>query len=188
MLPCSVAVLLFASAAAAQARELVLPYAHMFSSDTVHDAPLQTSRIKLATLNVRYAPPGQSTSPPWRNDDEWPWVYRREAIIDQVAWESPDIVGFQECLFGQLQDLQNALAPVYDSVGVGRDDGERAGEAVPIFYNKARFARVSVEYFWLSKSVLRLRYDRALNTSSETFAERLPSLAPKTGMPGRLAW
>ena len=36
----------------------------------------------------------------------------------------------------QLHDLAALLGHQYGWVGVGRDNGKRAGEAVPIFYNK----------------------------------------------------
>lgn len=33
-----------------------------------------------------------------------------------------------------MQDIQTLLGPSYASVGVGRDDGKKAGEYAPIFY------------------------------------------------------
>ena len=33
---------------------------------------------------------------------------------------------------------------------IGRNDGKKAGEAVPIFYRKSRFSLSSVRHFWLS--------------------------------------
>jgi hypothetical protein len=52
---------------------------------------------------------------------------RREAVLDQIIWERPDIIGLQEVLDNQYSDLKAAL-PEYDTVGVGRDDGKQEGE------------------------------------------------------------
>lgn len=38
----------------------------------------------------------------------------------------------------------------YAHVGVGRDDGKKAGEAVPIFWRRDLFTLVAVEHFWLA--------------------------------------
>ena len=46
---------------------------------------------------------------------------------EQVLWEAPDVIGFQEVQHHQLLDLANLL-PDYGYVGVGRDDGKEAGE------------------------------------------------------------
>lgn len=39
-----------------------------------------------------------------------------------------------QVLNNQLEDLGALLAPAYAHVGVGRDDGKTAGEAVPLFW------------------------------------------------------
>jgi hypothetical protein len=41
-----------------------------------------------------------------------------------------------QVLDNQLHDLAYLLEPSYLHVGVGRDDGKTAGEAVPIFWRK----------------------------------------------------
>jgi hypothetical protein len=42
----------------------------------------------------------------------------------------------QEVYYSQLLDLGALLGPRFANVGVGRDDGKRAGEYSPIFYDK----------------------------------------------------
>jgi hypothetical protein len=56
--------------------------------------------------------------------------------VDALAVLDPDIIGFQEVLHSQLEDLRALLGDAYGWVGVGRDDGHRAGEYSPIFYRK----------------------------------------------------
>jgi endonuclease/exonuclease/phosphatase family metal-dependent hydrolase len=40
----------------------------------------------------------------------------------------------------------------YEYVGVGRDDGDKAGEFVPVFYRKERFKLMDKGTFWLSET------------------------------------
>jgi hypothetical protein len=71
--------------------------------------------------------------------------------MDQVRWESPDIIGFQELLEHQYRDLKNETAlRDYTSIGVGRDDGITRGEYVPLFWKNDKFKALSVKHFWLS--------------------------------------
>ncbi len=68
---------------------------------------------------------------PW---SERPWAERRSRLVDALAYLDPDVIGFQEVLCSQLHDLAALLGDGYAHVGVGRDDGKRAGEYSPIFY------------------------------------------------------
>jgi hypothetical protein len=47
----------------------------------------------------------------------------------------PPCIVSQEVLHNQLLDIQSLLGPGWAYVGVGRDDGQKAGEYSPIFYN-----------------------------------------------------
>lgn len=67
---------------------------------------------------------------------ERPWRERREKVADAVLWEELDVVGFQEALENQVEDLAELLGEGYAHVGVGRYDGIKAGEFVPIFYRR----------------------------------------------------
>lgn len=57
-------------------------------------------------------------------------------LVDYVIWESPDIIGFQEVLWHQYQDLRGHFIEVYNSTIAGRIDGGQVGEGCPIFWNK----------------------------------------------------
>jgi endonuclease/exonuclease/phosphatase family metal-dependent hydrolase len=56
----------------------------------------------------------------------------------------------QEVLDSQITDLTAGL-PEYGYFGVGRDDGKKAGEAVPVFYLKDQFKFLKGGHFWLSE-------------------------------------
>ncbi|TFY62867.1 hypothetical protein EVJ58_g3596 [Rhodofomes roseus] len=58
--------------------------------------------------------------------------------------------GFQEALVRQVHDLAELLGDDWAWVGVGRDDGKRAGEFCPIFYKKSDLTLDHHESFWLS--------------------------------------
>jgi endonuclease/exonuclease/phosphatase family metal-dependent hydrolase len=100
------------------------------------------NKIKVMTFNIRYDNPGDSI---------YSWTNRASQICNFVKNEKPDIVGLQEVLIQQYDDLDSVLKE-YSSVGVGRDDGAKAGEMNPIFYRKARFDMVRTITFWLSET------------------------------------
>lgn len=79
------------------------------------------------------------------------WSKRCQVICDQVNFMAPDIFGTQEVLYGQLQDMKRALDG-YDYIGVGRDDGKRAGEHEAIFYKKDKIRLLDHGDFWLSET------------------------------------
>ncbi|MBW0526279.1 hypothetical protein O181_065994 [Austropuccinia psidii MF-1] len=109
--------------------------------------------LKFATFNIRFAPPNQTACVrvAWTDIGEAPWKVRLPLILDQVKWESPDIIGFQEVLEHQYHDLKQGLGSAkYSSAGVGREDGLTRGEYAPIFWRTDHFKALSIEYFWLS--------------------------------------
>src|SRR5688572_614385 len=81
----------------------------------------QTYRI--ATFNIRYDN---------RNDSGNLWVDRKQYVAGLIRFHDFDIVGTQEVLKNQLDDL-SVLLPGYRKAGVGRDDGKDKGEHAPIF-------------------------------------------------------
>jgi endonuclease/exonuclease/phosphatase family metal-dependent hydrolase len=96
--------------------------------------------IQVMTFNVRCDNPEDST---------FAWKNRARQVCDFLTNEKPDIIGVQEVLWNQYEVLDSALTD-YNSVGVGRDDGIKAGEMNPIFYRKDRFELVRTITFWLS--------------------------------------
>ena len=79
------------------------------------------------------------------------WTKRCQVICDQVNFMNPLIFGTQEVLNNQLNDLLNGLDG-YDYIGVGRDDGDKAGEYEAIFYKKDKLKLLDNGNFWLSET------------------------------------
>ena len=79
------------------------------------------------------------------------WSKRCQVICDQINFMAPDIFGAQEVLYPQLQDMKRALDG-YDYIGIGRDDGKRAGEHEAIFYKKDKVRLLDHGDFWLSET------------------------------------
>ena len=104
---------------------------------------LQAETMVVATYNLRNANGGDST-----NGNGWGQRYPYIAQI--VQFHGFDIFGTQEGKYSQLQDLRQAM-PGYDYIGVGRDDGKRAGEHSAIFYRTDKFEVLEHGDFWLSE-------------------------------------
>lgn len=84
-------------------------------------------------------------------DGEKAWPHRRDQVTSLLQLYQPDLIGLQEVLQDQLDDLIRAL-PEFDWIGVGRDDGKAAGEYVPIFYRRSRVELIESGVFWLSET------------------------------------
>jgi endonuclease/exonuclease/phosphatase family metal-dependent hydrolase len=113
------------------------------------------SNVKLMSYNIRYDITTSNASP---------WTERHAAIASQIKRFDADIVGMQEVLDHQRTQLLADL-PGFASIGVGRDDGQKAGEYSPIFYKEERFRLLNSGTFWLSPTpdVPSKGWDAALN-------------------------
>ena len=100
-------------------------------------------QLHVASYNVRYANPTDEQ----RGNG---WSRRCPVICDQIAYESFDLIGMQEVLKAQFDDLSERLSQDYGCIGVGRNDGKTSGEYAPIFYKKDRFILLDSGCFWLS--------------------------------------
>jgi endonuclease/exonuclease/phosphatase family metal-dependent hydrolase len=98
--------------------------------------------VKMMTYNLRYDTP---------NDGINQWPNRITKVNSLLAKYDPDLIGVQEALKHQINDVINGL-PQYASVGVGRDDGKEKGEYSAILYKKDRFEILSQKTFWLSET------------------------------------
>jgi len=98
--------------------------------------------MNIATYNLRYDNWGDSVA---GNG----WHQRCPVIAGQILFNDFDIFGTQEGLHHQLEDLKNML-PGYEYFGVGRDDGQFAGEFAAIFYKTDRFELLEHGDFWMS--------------------------------------
>jgi len=93
---------------------------------------------------------------------EQPWSLRRIHVAQQIRNERPAIIGFQEALERQVLDLQELMGDEWAWVGVGRDDGQKAGEYGPIFYDTTQFELLGSDTFWLSPTPFKpSRFPRA---------------------------
>jgi endonuclease/exonuclease/phosphatase family metal-dependent hydrolase len=102
----------------------------------------QVSPLKVMTFNIRYNNPGDSI---------YSWQNREEMVIDVIRRSRPDVIGFQEALKDQVDDLEARLKD-YSWSGVGRDDGKKSGEYSAIFYRNDRFEKRAGSTFWLSET------------------------------------
>ncbi len=98
-------------------------------------------RVTAMSFNVRYD-----------NSQDAPHTWdKRKTLVAQIIKDNEvNILGTQETLHHQLQDLQE-LMPEFAVLGVGREDGETKGEYSALWYKKERFDLVKNGHFWLSE-------------------------------------
>lgn len=105
-------------------------------------APNLSGQTSLMSFNVRY-----STSSDGMN---W-WEFRKEEVLKAIRYYEPGIMGTQEILYPMIEYLDTNLSD-YSYVGVGRDDGNQAGEYCAIFYNRRQFDLRETRTWWLSET------------------------------------
>lgn len=112
-------------------------------------------QINVVSFNIRYNTP---------NDGKNAWPNRIEMACGLLQFHDIDIFGLQEALYEQIIDIEKAM-PNHKWFGVGRDDGKKAGEFSPIFYDKTKFILVEKGNFWLSENCDKpgLGWDAACN-------------------------
>lgn len=98
--------------------------------------------LNVMSFNIRYDNPGDSLNS---------WPYRKDVAAEIIKMHNIDLLGTQEVLVHQLNDLKSRL-PEYSAVGVGREDGKEKGEFSAILYKKSRFTEVESGTFWLSET------------------------------------
>lgn len=114
-----------------------------------------TLPLRVLTHNIRY-----DTRNPFRG--EKPWSVRCPHLCAELVYHSMNptesFICLQEVLYNQLEDIHNALneaanlRPSWSYIGVGRDDGKRAGEYSPIFYRPAIWKLEDSKTVWLSET------------------------------------
>jgi endonuclease/exonuclease/phosphatase family metal-dependent hydrolase len=114
-------------------REKIVPRDIVFSEEG-------TGVVRVMTYNIRFG-----TADDGPND----WGRRKGLVFDVLAYHEADVIGLQEALDFQIQEIQRAL-PQYKIVWAGRDDGLRAGEACPVLYRRDRFTPADSGTFWFS--------------------------------------
>jgi len=95
--------------------------------------------VDVMSFNIRYGS---------ANDGANKWSARKELVFDVIRANAPDVVGLQEALRFQIDDIRKG-APAYAEIGEGREGGEQ-GEYSAILYNRIRFDVAASGTFWLS--------------------------------------
>lgn len=96
--------------------------------------------VTVMSFNIRYGT---------ARDGDNAWEHRRDLLLQTIAAQDPDILGFQEALRFQLDEIGTAL-PAYAELGVGRDDGITGGEYAALLVRRDRFTVEGSGTFWLS--------------------------------------
>jgi endonuclease/exonuclease/phosphatase family metal-dependent hydrolase len=98
--------------------------------------------IRVMTYNIRFDT---------LQDGVHAWPNRMEKVTHLIQKYNPDVLGVQEALHHQVQDLVRNL-PDYSYVGVGREDGKEQGEYSAILFRKSRFGLLANSTYWLSET------------------------------------
>ena len=122
---------------------MILPFLAAACGQGGQQAATQTDEpVNVMTFNVRYDNPDDSLNN---------WKYRKDRVANAIRFYDADIVGTQEVLHNQMEDLRQRL-PGYESIGVGREDGKEAGEYSALWYRADRFTAKESGWFWLSET------------------------------------
>jgi len=97
------------------------------------------AELAVMSFNIRYGT---------ADDGENAWPLRRDLVVEVIREADPDLLGLQEALRFQLDELAAAL-PQYAELGEGRDGGTE-GEYSAILYRAERFDPHEAGTFWLS--------------------------------------
>lgn len=111
----------------------------MGPSDARADEPAD---LRVMSFNIRYGTAA---------DGEDHWEKRRELLFTTIEAFKPDLLGTQEVLAFQADELRKRLSG-FGFVGAGRDDGKDKGEMTPIYFRADRFEKLGEGHFWLSEA------------------------------------
>lgn len=123
-------------------KKYIIPFTILFSLVFFNCKNTPVVELNIMSFNVRYDNPADSLNN---------WQYRKNVAAQIIKEQNADIVGTQEVLINQLNDLKSRLSD-YNTVGVGRTDGKEEGEHCAILYKKTRFNEIKSGNFWLSET------------------------------------
>tara|TARA_R100001143_G_C3361063_1_gene135831 strand:+ start:14961 stop:15824 length:864 start_codon:yes stop_codon:yes gene_type:complete len=106
----------------------------------------------VSTYNILYNTPPEHVNS---------WEVRKDKVASIIRFHDIVLWGSQEGEFNQLQFLRENLGQEY--IGIGRDDGETAGEYSAIFFDPDLFRVVEHGTFWLSNTPDRPSMDWGVN-------------------------
>ncbi len=98
--------------------------------------------ISVMSFNIRLNTPHDSLNA---------WPNRKEKVSSQILYHAPAVLGVQEALPDQMDDLRASLKQ-YKSIGGGRDNGTDKGEASAIFYDTTQLSALQSGMLWLSQT------------------------------------
>ena len=108
--------------------------------------------IRVLTHNIRYA-----TQTPFTGEELWP--VRKPRLVNELRFHTFNnaeaFICLQEVLHEQLLDISSLLSESeseWQYIGVGRDDGDQAGEYSPIFYRPSVWKLLEFKTVWLSET------------------------------------
>lgn len=96
--------------------------------------------LRVMSFNIRYGT---------ADDGENSWPHRRELVLDTIGNDDPHVLGLQEALRFQIDEIRTAH-PHFDEAGVGRDDGREKGEYAAILFDRRRLQMIEQQTFWFS--------------------------------------
>jgi endonuclease/exonuclease/phosphatase family metal-dependent hydrolase len=103
-------------------------------------AATQPLPLTVMSFNIRYGT---------AKDGDNRWEERRDFLFDVVREQNADVIGLQEALDFQIDEIVRAV-PLYAVAGVGRDDGARKGEHAAILFRTDRLQVAASGTFWFS--------------------------------------
>jgi endonuclease/exonuclease/phosphatase family metal-dependent hydrolase len=102
--------------------------------------PTPTEPLRVVSFNIRYGT---------AKDGDNEWSKRRQMLFEVTRELDADILGLQEALAFQIDEIEAAVQD-YAAIGVGRDDAARAGEYTAILFRKSRLRVADAGTFWFS--------------------------------------
>lgn len=97
--------------------------------------------LKVMSYNIRLGSADDKTNS---------WALRYTATEEMLKDQAPDVFGVQEALEYQVRYIKEMCG--YECVGVGRENGKKAGEHMSIFWNKKTVKMLKWGTFWLSET------------------------------------
>lgn len=121
---------------------VLLVFVTVFVGSLQSVAAADTPLLKVMSFNIRYGSADDGTNR---------WPHRKELVLDTIKVFDPDLLGLQEVLGFQADFLKENLMG-YAFHGVGREDGMKKGEYVPLMYRTSRFQLEDSGHFWFSET------------------------------------
>ena len=112
----------------------------LFLASAISAGAAPAAPISVMSFNIRYGT---------ANDGPDRWEVRAPRTHEVIRRHRTDVIGLQEALDFQITEILAKL-PGYESIGVGRDDGKKAGEFSSILYDSNKLRVLDFSTFWLS--------------------------------------